>query len=192
MSGPEFMNSAGMWGAVPNATFNASTLFGFLRFTKDLVLSRRRFMFLLVVLGGAFGALNRKISARERLKVRDASPVPCRRDGLSLSLSLPLSLSLRLSARPWLLPDFLCLAAQNLADRARAALQSVTSLPPTRPGTPSNDAADKPSVGKPLKTKTRSMTFSSPQPPTQQPPSCSGPLARSGAFAPATRLADTD
>ena len=99
MSGPEFMNSAGMWGAVPNATFNASTLFGFLRFTKDLVLSRRRFMFLLVVLGGAFGALNRKISARERLKVRDASPVPCRRDGLSLSLPLPLSLSLRLSAR---------------------------------------------------------------------------------------------
>jgi hypothetical protein len=59
--------------AVPDGRTAATTLVAFLRFTKDLVVSRRRFVGLLLVVGGTFAWLDFRISSRERLKVRSAA-----------------------------------------------------------------------------------------------------------------------
>lgn len=63
-------NSMEMWGTMIPSGELASTGFGFVRFTKDLLVSRRKAALILVVFGVIFAGLNRKIYARERLKVR--------------------------------------------------------------------------------------------------------------------------
>lgn len=66
--------------AVPDGRTAATTLVAFLRFTKDLVVSRRRFVGLLLVVGGTFAWLDFRISSRERLKSVSSLP-PTKRPG---------------------------------------------------------------------------------------------------------------
>eukprot|EP01043_Picozoa_sp_COSAG02_P049728 COSAG02_NODE_5025_length_4719_cov_7.779654_3_plen_99_part_00 len=70
------------------------TVVAFLKFTKDLVVSRRRFVAVLLAIGGAFAWANSQVSSRERLKVRPSASVGqkqlvcSRTDGSSRPLSL--------------------------------------------------------------------------------------------------------
>lgn len=62
--------AAGRLVAVPDGRQAVSTLVALLKFTKDLVVSRRRFVSLLLAVGGTFGWLGFRVSSRERHKVR--------------------------------------------------------------------------------------------------------------------------
>ncbi len=61
--------------AVPDGSQVVPTVVAFLKFTKDLVVSRRRFVALLLSIGGAFAWANSRVSSRERLKVRSSESV---------------------------------------------------------------------------------------------------------------------
>lgn len=83
--------------AVPDGSQVVPTVVAFLKFTKDLVVSRRRFVALLLSIGGAFAWANSRVSSRERLKVRSSESVgetqlvwSCSRTDCS-SRSLPLT-----------------------------------------------------------------------------------------------------
>lgn len=56
--------------AVPDGSQVVPTVVAFLKFTKDLVVSRRRFVVLLLAIGSTFAWANFRVSSRERLKVR--------------------------------------------------------------------------------------------------------------------------
>ena len=53
---------------VPDGSQVVPTVVAFLKFTKDLVVSRRRFVALLLAIGSTFAWLNSRVSSRERLK----------------------------------------------------------------------------------------------------------------------------
>jgi len=72
--------AAGRLVAVPDGRQAVSTLVALLKFTKDLVVSRRRFVSLLLAVGGTFGWLGFRVSSRERHKSVSSVP-PTKRPG---------------------------------------------------------------------------------------------------------------
>ena len=65
---------AGRLIGVPDGSQVVPTVVAFLKFTKDLVVSRRRFVALLLAIGGTIAWLNSRVSSRERLKSASSLP----------------------------------------------------------------------------------------------------------------------